>query len=263
MSTLFSGTGNLGNIPGLQYVDVNGDKRPVADMRIFFDRRIRQDDGSYADGGGFWVTTSLWGWRAEAAAKLLPKGARIFASGRLREWRSAYKRADIIVVTKCPPQMSAQEKELLIQEIKPFPHQRIFFSYYEYGRPYSFFNGLQRIPLNGNIDALLISAIANTGYLTNYLEGQTKSLRILEFEDHHYFSNYDMSQMKRIFDNMEGENKIILTTEKDAVRMELHREFLTESNIPVFVLPVRVAFHFGEGLAFDQLVKDYLLNFRV
>ncbi len=85
MSTLFSGTGNLGNIPDLQYVDVNGDKRPVADMRIFFDRRIRQDDGSYADGGGFWVTTSLWGWRAEAAAKLLPKGARIFASGRLRE----------------------------------------------------------------------------------------------------------------------------------------------------------------------------------
>lgn len=187
----------------------------------------------------------------------------LLPSGRLREWRSAYKRADIIVVTKCPPQMSAQEKELLIQEIKPFPHQHIFFSYYEYGRPYSFFNGLQRIPLNGNIDALLISAIANTGYLTNYLEGQTKSLRILEFEDHHYFSNYDMSQMKRIFDNMEGENKIILTTEKDAVRMELHREFLTESNIPVFVLPVRVAFHFGEGLAFDQLVKDYLLNFRV
>ena len=68
-----------------KYVDVDGDKQPVADMRIFFDRRIRQDDGSYVDGGGFWVTTSLWGWRAEAAVKLLPKGARIFASGRLRE----------------------------------------------------------------------------------------------------------------------------------------------------------------------------------
>jgi single-strand DNA-binding protein len=85
MSTRFSGTGNLGNIPDLKYVDVDGDKRPVADMRIFFDRRVRQDDGSYADSGGFWVTTSLWGWRAEAAAKLLPKGARVFASGRLRE----------------------------------------------------------------------------------------------------------------------------------------------------------------------------------
>lgn len=85
MSTLFSGTGNLGNTPDLKYVDVDGDKRPVTDMRIFFDRRVKQDDGSYGDGGGFWVTTSLWGWRAEAVAKLLPKGTRVFASGRLRE----------------------------------------------------------------------------------------------------------------------------------------------------------------------------------
>jgi len=85
MSTLFSGTGNLGNTPELKYVEVNEEQRPVADMRIFFDRRVKQEDGTYTDGGGFWVTASLWGWRAEAAAKLLPKGTRIFARGRLRE----------------------------------------------------------------------------------------------------------------------------------------------------------------------------------
>lgn len=85
MSTLFSGTGNLGNAPVLKYVDVDGEQRPVAEMRTFFDRRVKQEDGSFRNGGGFWVTVSLWGWRAEAAAKLLPKGARIFASGRLRE----------------------------------------------------------------------------------------------------------------------------------------------------------------------------------
>lgn len=85
MSTLFSGTGNLGNAPALSRVDVNGEKRLVADMRVFFDRRVKQEDGRYGDGGGFWVTVSIWGWRAEAAEKLLPKGARIFASGRLRE----------------------------------------------------------------------------------------------------------------------------------------------------------------------------------
>ncbi len=85
MSTLFSGTGNLGNAPDLKHVEVDGEQRPVADMRIFFDRRVKQEDGSFADGGGFWVTASIWGWRAEAAAKLLPKGARIFARGRLRE----------------------------------------------------------------------------------------------------------------------------------------------------------------------------------
>jgi single-strand DNA-binding protein len=57
----------------------------MADMRIFFDRPVKQKDGRFGNGGGFWVTASIWGWRAEAAAKLLPKGARIFARGRLRE----------------------------------------------------------------------------------------------------------------------------------------------------------------------------------
>ncbi len=69
----------------LKYFDVNGEKRPVAGMRIFFDRRVKQEDGNYADNGGSWVTASIWGWRAEVAAKLLPKGARIFARGHLRE----------------------------------------------------------------------------------------------------------------------------------------------------------------------------------
>lgn len=85
MSTSFSGTGNLGSTPALKQVEVGGEQRPVAEMRIFFDRRVKQEDGAFGDSGGFWVTASLWGWRAEAAAKLLPKGARVFARGRLRE----------------------------------------------------------------------------------------------------------------------------------------------------------------------------------
>lgn len=85
MSTLFSGAGNLGSKPALKQAEVDGEQRSVAEMRVYFDRRTKQEDGSFADNGGFWVTASIWGWRAEAAAKLLPKGARVFASGRLRE----------------------------------------------------------------------------------------------------------------------------------------------------------------------------------
>lgn len=85
MSATFSGAGNLGSKPVLKQVEVDGEQRSVAEMRIFFDRRTKQEDGSFAENGGFWVTASIWGWRAEAAAKFLPKGARVFASGRLRE----------------------------------------------------------------------------------------------------------------------------------------------------------------------------------
>lgn len=85
MTRLFSGTGNLGAEPALKQVEVDGEERSVADMRIYFDRQLKQDDGAFVEDGGFWLTTSLWGWRAEAAARLLPKGARVFARGRLRE----------------------------------------------------------------------------------------------------------------------------------------------------------------------------------
>ena len=84
MSARFSGTGNLGTAPALRHVQVDGEARAVADMRVFFDRPVKQDDDSYADGGGIWLTVSVWGWRAKAATELLPKGARVFAQGRLR-----------------------------------------------------------------------------------------------------------------------------------------------------------------------------------
>ena len=187
----------------------------------------------------------------------------LLPSGRLREWRSAYQRADIIIVSKCPPILSAEEKAQLIAEIQPLSRQRIFFSHYQYGDPYSIYDGRQRIQLHENTNALLITAIANTDYLTDYLDERTGTLHTLEFEDHHYFSNYDMGQLKRIYENMEGKNKIILTTEKDAVRMELHREFLLETRLPIYVLPLRVAFHFDEGPEFEQLVKDYFLSFKI
>ncbi|MBK7409715.1 MAG: tetraacyldisaccharide 4'-kinase [Saprospirales bacterium] len=186
----------------------------------------------------------------------------LLPSGRLREWRSAYHRADVMIVSKCPPQMTQEEKYLFIKELNPLPHQRLFFTYYEYSTPYSIYDWRQRSPLNGEPNVLLLSAIAGTEYLSEFLETRTASVRSLEFEDHHYYTNYDVAQMKRIFDNMEEEKKIILTTEKDAVRLELHREFLLENRLPIFILPVRVAFHFGEGPAFNQTVQDFLLNFR-
>ncbi len=83
MSTQFSGTGNLGAEPGLRTVTVDGEERQVCDMRIFFDRR-KKDGDEYVDNGGFWVTASVWGWRAAATAKLLDKGVRVFAMGSLR-----------------------------------------------------------------------------------------------------------------------------------------------------------------------------------
>ena len=186
----------------------------------------------------------------------------LLPSGRLREWRSAYQRADIIIVTKCSPDLDLAEKERFLRELKPLSHQRVYFSYYEYWKPYSLYDWRKQADLDGTHDVLLLSAIAGTEYLADYLEERTASIRPMEFEDHHYFSNYDISQLKLMYENMAGEKKIILTTEKDAVRLEMHKEFLLQNPLPIYILPLKVSFHFGEGPAFDQTVKDFLLSFR-
>ncbi|MFQ5448844.1 MAG: tetraacyldisaccharide 4'-kinase, partial [Saprospiraceae bacterium] len=89
----------------------------------------------------------------------------LLPSGRLREWRSAYRRADVIIVTKCPADIGPSERESLTAEIKPFSHQRIFFSSYRYLPPYYILNPKYRLELTADIDALLVCAIAGTDYL--------------------------------------------------------------------------------------------------
>ncbi len=186
----------------------------------------------------------------------------LLPAGRLREWRSAYQRADIIVVSKCPSQISEADKIAMLDEIRPFPRQRIYFSYYQYDFPYLIHQPGRRLRLTKDLDVLLICAIARTDYLLSYLDDQVRSVKTLEYEDHHYFTKFDISKLETTFRKMEGQQKIILTTEKDAMRLELHRNFLLQQRLPVFALPVRVAFHFNEGPLFDNDVKDFLLNFR-
>ena len=109
---------------------------------------------------------------------------------------------------------------------------------------------------------MLVSAIARTEYLVDYLEEQVETVKLLQYEDHHYFSNYDVSHIKKTFENIDAPNKIILTTEKDAMRLELHRKYLLEHRLPILVLPVKVAFHEQDGQKFDDAIKQYLLDFK-
>ena len=187
----------------------------------------------------------------------------LLPSGRLREWRSAYERADVIIISKCPSDVSLIDKDQIIAEIKPLPHQKIFFSYYAYQAPYYQFNPRYRLNLDEDLDVLLISAIARTDYLVDYLEEKTGAIMSLEFEDHHYFNKGDIGNLHRQFKQMTNKRRVIITTEKDAMRLELHRDFLIKERLPIFVLPLEVRFHFEEGHAFDELVKDFLLNFKV
>ncbi len=183
--------------------------------------------------------------------------------GRLREWKKAYKRADIIIITKCPEDITQEDRKKLIDEIQPYDHQKMFFSKYEYQLPYHFIHINNRLELDGAQNVLLISAIANTDYLLDYLEPRVGSIQHLEYEDHHPFTDEDLRYQKKVYDNMDSENKIILTTEKDAMRLEPYRQQFYEWGVNIYVLPIKVKFMFEQQEDFNECIKDFLLKFKV
>jgi tetraacyldisaccharide 4'-kinase len=187
----------------------------------------------------------------------------LLPSGRLREWRAGYRRADLIIVTKCPPDLTAAQRQAMLYDIDPYPRQQVFFSHYQYSTPYLLMQPDRRFELTPETDVLLISAIANTDYLLQYLSKQVRTVHTIEHEDHHYFDDGDLSELLRRFAAIQGTNKIIVTTEKDATRLELHRDFIWKNNLPIVVLPVEVAFLEEDEVAFQAAVKRFLLTFEV
>ena len=186
----------------------------------------------------------------------------LLPSGRLREFRSGYKRADVIIVSKCPSDEQEIDKNGFLSKINPLPHQSVYFTYYQYGTPYFMYGTQERLNLE-KTSVVLVSAIANTDYLLDYVTKKADVISNFKFEDHHYFSSHEVSLMHQALQNSEEKNTILLTTEKDATRFHEHRDYILQNKIPIFILPVKVAFHYQEGDTFDASLRDFLLDFKV
>ncbi len=180
--------------------------------------------------------------------------------GRLREFRSAASRADIIIVTKCPDSLSAQEKESWTHKLALTDRQQLFFSYYKYSSVYSILNGERKSLLEFS-DVLLVTSIANDRHLYQHLSSVIANVELASFEDHHLFSPHEISTLALRLSQMASES-VIITTEKDATRLMLHRDYLVEKQLPIYLLPIEVDF-IDDRHSFDELIKSFLLNFTV
>ncbi len=174
--------------------------------------------------------------------------------GRLREQRSGYRRADVIVVSKCPPDMAQSEAEQVIQRIRPLPHQQVFFSCIRYGTLYDLWEGTPVDPAAHSV--VLVCGIANPGPLIRTVSQAAENVRVMTFPDHHYFSDGDLEKIHTAF-RESGSKGMVVTTEKDAQRLRLHGEKLRQWQLPVAVLPVEVGFLFGQGSVFNGSVIRY------
>jgi tetraacyldisaccharide 4'-kinase len=180
-------------------------------------------------------------------------------TGDLRDAKSGYKRAEIIIVTKCKPELSAEEKTGLVKEINPQSNQKIFFSAIAYGVPYhithrTFYH------IDENTEVLLVTGIANPRSLKFFLEERVHIYHMMHYNDHHIFSIDDLRDIKKRFRNMDAQKKIILTTEKDAMRL---LKFSNEiDNMAIYVMPIEHKFLFNEEQLFLKEVTGFIENFK-
>jgi len=180
-------------------------------------------------------------------------------TGDLRDLRSCYKRAEIIIVTKCDPAITETEKQKIIKEINPKPGQPVFFTAIGYGDLYHI-NTKLGYQLTDATEVLLVTGIANPKPLQSLLEERSKTYYMQQYPDHHIFTIDELREIRKRFRQIESQEKIILTTEKDAVRLVKFDHELAD--LPLYVIPVRHDFLFGEAEKFNELVINFIRNFR-
>ena len=183
----------------------------------------------------------------------------LLPTGYLRDTKSSSRRADIVIVTKSKSNLTEIEKEQIIRQINPLHSQKVYFTKIVHRNPYQLFSK-EKIVLNKKIEVLLISGIANPKPLEDFLNESVAAFKIMRFKDHYNYHTDDIRRIGDQFSKIENPDKIILTTEKDAVRL---LKFTNEmGNLPVYVLPMEHSFLFDQQIEFEKSIFQFVDNFK-
>lgn len=166
----------------------------------------------------------------------------VLPTGNLRESRSGAKRADIIMVTKCPNNLSEKEKSKFIKAIKPKENQHVFFSWIEYSN--EIFSGQTKLNMDSVNNFTLVTGIANANPLVEFFQKKDLQFEHLNYNDHYEFSQQDIIELEK--------KKLIVTTEKDFMRLKQYPSLKNK----LFYLPIQVGIN--DEASFNTLIKEFV-----
>ena len=192
---------------------------------------------------------------------LPPYEDKLMPLGTLREPARNVLRGDIVVVTKCPSDITAMDIRMVKKNLALFPYQGLFFSNIRYADPVPVFpvqspqiTSLQWLREDDAV--LCLTGIATPKPLVRYLRQFAARVKVMHFDDHHFFTRRDFSDIFKVYNSLEGKRKFIITTEKDAVRIMNNPYYPPTRRHCIFYIPMRVGFLEMEGSNFiDELVK--------
>jgi tetraacyldisaccharide 4'-kinase len=183
---------------------------------------------------------------------------RLLPLGRLREPSSGAQRADLIVVTKCPLDLTETEETRIARKLHLTEGQQLFFSGLKYGKLTPLFGGTER-PLSSLTEAdhvLLVTGIASPQPLCEELLKHTPHVETLTFPDHHAFSAKELEQLHQTFE--QKHSTLLITTEKDATRLQAHPDLNESLKQYIYKLPIEVVFLQSQQEQFNKTILQYV-----
>ena len=169
----------------------------------------------------------------------------LLPAGRLREARVGAARTDVVVVTKCPDLLQDEERMQIENEIRKYTDKPVFFSCIRYGLP---------LPLNHDQPfvhkIVLLSGIANATGFEQYALKHFEMVKHFAFADHHTFS---ADELREVVTLAKQQHAVVLTTEKDATRLQPFANTPLFEGVPIFYLPIEAEF-LKNGEDFDEMV---------
>ena len=183
---------------------------------------------------------------------------KMLPAGRLREPLSGKNRADIVIITKCPKDLKPMEFRVLTKAMDLYPFQKLYFTSIDYDTPKGVFEEKQ-IELDKLQDyhVLLLTGIASPKQLEHDLKPMTKDITNLSFGDHHSFKGKDIDRINDAFESM-PEPRIIITTEKDAVRLRETEGLYEKVKSNMYELPIKVSFMLDQQDNFNEKIISYV-----
>ena len=187
----------------------------------------------------------------------------LLPAGMLREPISGRKRANVIIVTKSPEDIDDQSKIKIKHKLKARSDQQVYFTSIAYQPLQNAFNE-DVMPLNNlnKFKILLFTGIANTTPLEKFLGNKNIDYKLIKYPDHHSFSNTEAENIISEWKSISGNDKILLTTEKDWRRMEGTEQAGLFSGLPLYYLPIAMQGNPAEMLIFDKTVIEYVQRNR-
>lgn len=169
----------------------------------------------------------------------------ILPLGRMRESSDAKYRADMVITTKCPADVSALDMRLVSKHLELLPYQKLYFSTFVYGGLIPVFpdDCTERVLLNDISEedsVILLTGVANPRPFVNHFRSFPFKKKVLHFPDHHDFKKSDLHEILSKFNALSGKRKFIITTEKDAVRISHNPYFPVEIRPYIFYIPIGV-----------------------